>query len=313
MSSAHLEWALAGGFAGWAAARLAGADRLRGTEEWTVPLLSFTPQATAGAWAAALLLRRKGPRAVAALAGAALTAAVAPRALPSRQPIAGGPVLRVLTANLLVGRADASAVVALAAAKLADVLFVQELTADAVSGLERAGLARLLPYRAIDPVAGGPRGNGIYARYPLREEMTAPSGARPAARLDVPSAPPVRLVCAHPRPPRTSRAINAAARWRTELEMLPRPGAAPAILAGDFNATFDHAQFRRLVRLGYVDAARQTGNGLVPTWAPRPGQRGLLTIDHILVDPRCAVLATSVHKLPGTDHRAVYAEIRLPE
>ena len=39
----------------------------------------------------------------------------------------------------------------------------------------------------------------------------------------------------------------------------------------------------------------------------------LLTIDHVLVDPRCAVLATSVHALPGSDHRAVYAEFRLPD
>jgi len=56
--------------------------------------------------------------------------------------------------------------------------------------------------------------------------------------------------------------------------------------------------------------------GSVAGWGPRGwGPRGkpaLLTIDHVLVDPRCAVLATSVHDLPGSDHRAVYAEFRLP-
>jgi endonuclease/exonuclease/phosphatase (EEP) superfamily protein YafD len=57
--------------------------------------------------------------------------------------------------------------------------------------------------------------------------------------------------------------------------------------------------------------AGETGNGLVPTWGPW-GKLALLTIDHVLVDPRCAVLATSVHPLPGSDHRAVYAEFRLP-
>jgi hypothetical protein len=45
----------------WAAARLAGADRLRFAEAWAVPLLSFTPQVTAGAWAGTLLLRGAGP------------------------------------------------------------------------------------------------------------------------------------------------------------------------------------------------------------------------------------------------------------
>src|ERR1019366_6915779 len=48
---------------------------------------------------------------------------------------------------------------------------------------------------------------------------------------------------------------------------------------------------RRLRRLGHGDAASQVGNGLVPTWGPEPrGRPALLTIDHILIDPRCAVL-----------------------
>jgi len=76
---------VAGALAGWAAARLAGADRLRFAEAWTVPLLSFTPQVTAGAWASALLLRGAGPTAATAVAGAALTAAVGPRAVPRRR------------------------------------------------------------------------------------------------------------------------------------------------------------------------------------------------------------------------------------
>ena len=105
---------MAGALAGWAAARLAGADRLRFAEAWAVPLLSFTPQVTAGAWASALLLRGAGPAAAAAAAGMALTAVVGPRAVPSRQPPAAGPMLRVLTANLLAGRAGAGAVTELA-------------------------------------------------------------------------------------------------------------------------------------------------------------------------------------------------------
>ena len=132
---------MAGVLAGWAAARLAGADRVRFAEAWAVPLLSFTPQVTAGAWAGALLLRGAGPAAVAAVAGAALTAAVGPRAVPCRQPPAAGPVLRVVTANLLFGRAAAGAVVELAWRTHADVLFVQELTGDAAAGSRGPGWA----------------------------------------------------------------------------------------------------------------------------------------------------------------------------
>jgi endonuclease/exonuclease/phosphatase (EEP) superfamily protein YafD len=313
MPSRHTEWAVAGALAGWTAVRLAGADRVRFTEAWAVPLLSLTPQVTAGAWVSALLLRGAGPAAAAAVAGAALTAAVGPRAVPSRQPPAAGPVLRVLTANLLVGRAVAEVVVELACRKHADVLFVQELTDDAAAGLQRAGLGDLLPHRVTQPMPHG-TGGSIYARYPLRGgSPPAPvSAARCTARLDLPSGQFVQLACIHAAPPKPPWFPDATARWRSQLSALPAPGDSPCILAGDFNATLDHAQFRRLLRLGYVDAASQAGNGLSPTWGPQPGRRlSLLAIDHVLVDKRCVVLTTSAHRLTGSDHRALYAELRL--
>jgi endonuclease/exonuclease/phosphatase (EEP) superfamily protein YafD len=314
MRSRRVEWVVAGALAGWAAARLAGADRLRFAEAWAVPLLSFTPQVTAGAWAGAVLLRGAGPAAVAAAAGAGLTAVVGPRAVACRQRPAAGPVLRVVTANLLFGRAVAGAVAELACRTRADVLFVQELTGDAAAGLARAGLGDLLPYQVMQPVPRGAR-CGIYARYPLRG---APPGARPsaarcAARLVLPSGQVVQLACIHAAPPRPPWSPGAAARWRSQLSALPAPCDSPRILAGDFNATLDHAQFRRLLRSGYADAARQAGHGLSPTWGPRPGRRpALLALDHVLIDRRCAVLATSAHRLPGSDHRALYAELQLP-
>jgi endonuclease/exonuclease/phosphatase family metal-dependent hydrolase len=84
------------------------------------------------------------------------------------------------------------------------------------------------------------------------------------------------------------------------------------VLAGDFNATLDHAAFRGVLRLGYADAAQQAGKALTPTWGP-PGRGAVLTLDHVLVDRKSAVLDYSVHIVPGTDHRAVFAEVQLPE
>jgi endonuclease/exonuclease/phosphatase (EEP) superfamily protein YafD len=311
MPSRRTEWAVAGALAGWAAARLAGADRLRFAEPWAVPLLSFTPQVTAGAWASALLLPDAGPAVAAAVAGAALTAAVGPRAVPCRQPPAAGPVLRVLTANLLVGRAVAEVVVELVRRQHADVLFVQELTGEAAAGLHRAGLGDLLPHR----VTTHRKQSSIYARYPLRGGPPAAPGsaARCTARLDLPSGQSVHLACIHVTPPKPPWSPGATARWRSQLSALPGPADGPRILAGDFNATLDHAQFRWLLRRGYQDAASQAGHGLSATWGPQPGRRpALLAIDHVLIDRRCAVLTTSAHWLAGTDHRALYAELRLP-
>jgi endonuclease/exonuclease/phosphatase family metal-dependent hydrolase len=221
----------------------------------------------------------------------------------------------VLTVNLLAGGAAGSELVALVRYTGADVLFVQELSDDAVTRLKRAGLSELLPNEMAQTQGYGHRGSGIYARYPLSDGLRigATVASQPTARLDHPSGQGLQLVCVHPHPPAPPWHPYAAARWRDELAVLPGGGDPLVILAGDFNATLDHAQFRRLLRLGYVDAASQAGNGLVPTWGPEPtGRPALLTVDHVLVDPRCAVLATSTYQLAGSDHRAVYADIRLP-
>ena len=306
---------MAGALAGWAVARLAGADRLRFAEAWAVPLLSFTPQAAAAAWASALLLRGPGPAAAASLAGVALSATVGSRAIPSSQPAAAGPVLGVLTANLLVGRAAADELVELVCRKRADVLFVQEFTDTAAANLERAGLGDLLSHRVMQPKAHGRSGSGIYGRYPLSGGPPArpESAARCTARLELPSGQSAQLTCIHCPPPKPPWSRHAAAQWRSHLSALPPPVGSPLILGGDFNATLDHAQFRRLLQRGYADAASQAGNGLTRTWGPRPDlPLTLLAIDHILIDRRCAVLATSAHRLTGTDHRALYAQLRLP-
>ena len=116
------------------------------------------------------------------MAGAALTAAVGPRAVPYRQPPAAGPVLRVLTANLLVGRAGAEAVVELVCRKHADVLFVQELTDEAEARLRRAGLCVLLPHRVTQQVPKG-RGVSIYAATRCAASRLAGAGVcRPVHR-----------------------------------------------------------------------------------------------------------------------------------
>ena len=315
MPSPRIEWTVAGCIAGWAAARLTAADRFRPLERAAVPLMSLTPHAAAAAGVAALMLRRRGPSVLAGAAAAAMAAVVAPRAFARRQPAAEGPELSVLTINLLAGGAAAPGLVELVRATGADVLFLQELTDDAVMRLKRSGLNELLPNEMLDIEGYRYRGSGIYARYPLSDGLVIGHSyaSQPTARLDLPSGQSAQFVCVHPHPPFPPWSWAAAPRWRGELAALPPPGDPPVILVGDYNATLDHAQFRRLLRLGYDDAASQVGNGLVPTWGPEPrGRPALFTVDHVLVDPCCAVLATSVHAVPGSDHRALYARFRLP-
>ena len=84
------------------------------------------------------------------------------------------------------------------------------------------------------------------------------------------------------------------------LATLPSAGHGPAwVLAGDFNATFDMAPFRKLVGRGYHDAGEVAGKGLEPTFP----QGGILpppiTIDHILADERLGVVRYEVEPLPN--------------
>jgi endonuclease/exonuclease/phosphatase (EEP) superfamily protein YafD len=314
VSARRVEWAIGGGLAAWALARATAADRIRPLAPALVPLLSFTPQAGAAAGLAALALRGRGPAAAAALAAGALAGAVTPRLVPRRQPAACGPVLRVLTINLHYGTAAGAGLTRLTGEAGADVLFVQELGADGAARLAAAGLGALLPHEMHDERTYRYRGSAIYARYPLREGLAIGESfaSQPTARLELPSGHAVQLVCVHPHPPFPPWIGGVVPRWRGELTALPPPGDPPVVLAGDYNATADHEQFRRLLRLGHVDAASQLGRGLVPTWGPQPGGSALLTVDHILVDPRCAVSAVSALRVPCSDHRALYAEFRLP-
>ena len=317
----RLTWAVAGGFAGYALARLTAADRLRLIGIPAASLLPFTPQTAAAAWLCALVLGDERASSVTAAAAAGLTAVLVPRAVARSQPAANGPELRVLTANLLAGQAAAGEVVELVRSRAADVLFVQELTGHAATSLSAAGLDRLLPYAITDLGAREPRGNGIYARHPFSasSQVMPTSSIQPVVTMKLPGAQ-VRLACVHLYAPKGPWSPSGVTRWQADLlaalSLLPAAGDAshlPLVAAGDFNSTADHAGFRRLLGRGLKDAACQDGNGLTPTWGVIPGRFAMLAIDHVLTDDRCAVLGTSVHAVSGTDHRSVFARIRLPD
>ncbi len=306
-------WLAVAPVAAWAVLRLAGLER--------GPLVlttAFTPYVAAVAPVVAglaLALRRRAPAVVAALATLALVGAVAPRAVADDQPPADGPTLRLLTANLRLGSADPARLVALVRAHRVDVLTVQELSPQLAADLDRLGLATLLPYRSLSPEVGS-TGSGLYARHPLHDPGYRRHRryflTQAYATLTVPGAPPLRVESAHPGAPYI---LDAVPQWWTDQRALPpaTPTAGLSVLAGDFNATLDHATVRRLIATGYTDAADAVGAGLAGTWGPYDGDPiPPVTIDHVLVDRRIAVRSVDVWPVPGSDHRAVLAELRLP-
>jgi len=192
-----------------------------------------------------------------------------------------------------------------------DVLAVQELTPSLARDLDAAGLADLMPERVVESQERS-AGIGLYARIPLRPGPITGRLRNPLAVATArpPGGPAVELMAVHVTPPYRHQVTG----WRADLRSVPRatPEGRLRILAGDFNATLDHAELRDLLGSGYEDAAAEVGAGLRATW---PNDRRLpppVTIDHVLADERAGVREFSVHPIPGTDHRAVFAELVLP-
>jgi endonuclease/exonuclease/phosphatase (EEP) superfamily protein YafD len=296
-------------FAAGTIVRLGGLER----GPLLVPLVSFTPYFAVAALvvlAVAVAVRSRAAIAVMLAVCVSLAWCVVPRAVARAGSVEGRP-LRVLTANLNGGRGDAQVIVDLVRRLDVDVLSLQELTWSARDRLAAAGLDGLLPYQVSKPETWGPEGSGVYARYPMHERtgLFQPVGHHmPVAEVALPGGSAVEVVVVHPVAPVPA----TVAEWEAGVSTLPPAPSSgpPRILAGDFNATLDHAVFRNLLGTGYTDAAAATGEGLVPTWRPRR-LPPVVAIDHVLTDSRAGAIAARIYDLPGSDHRALFADLRV--
>jgi endonuclease/exonuclease/phosphatase (EEP) superfamily protein YafD len=226
----------------------------------------------------------------------------------------GAPRLRVLTLNVLHDDGATGADVARAVAEArADVVVLQEVTAELWRELGDSGVRRSHPATTGLPQQELP-GTVVLSRLPIgRAEQLDTVGHSLAVpvRLGERS---VELLAAHPRYPRYPNA------WREDHAAIAAAvrRSRPALLVGDFNATYDHVVLRRYRDLGYRSADELRNTGWRPTW-PANGQRTVMgipvprvvQIDHVMVSRR--LTATDVEHLhvPRSDHRAVVAEVTL--
>ncbi|MBF6338952.1 endonuclease/exonuclease/phosphatase family protein [Nocardia abscessus] len=222
-----------------------------------------------------------------------------------------GRLVTVMQANLLFDGADPKALVDEVRTRNIGVLTVNELTPAAVEDLGRAGLDRLLPYRFVSPGRTA-TGTGIWSSYPLSEteEYDGFVLNQISATADIPGTGPVTVYAFHPVPP-----VFGTPVWADELsrlhDILERsPADRPAIVGGDFNATYDHRQFRAMLSGRFGDAAEQAGAGHLVTYPTDKRWPALVGIDHILVAGGRAVAVETV-RLPGADHHALAARVHL--
>ncbi|MEU1331261.1 endonuclease/exonuclease/phosphatase family protein [Streptomyces sp. NPDC005865] len=222
--------------------------------------------------------------------------------------------LRVLTSNVEFGNGTQGLVGAVRKER-PDLVFVEECD-HACATLLRTELPRAdYPYRAaVDAdAADAAEGSVILAKVPLKraDGLDATLGM-PGAVADV-QGHPVRIQLAHPMPP-MPRQVGL---WRSELGKLREYAAAgggrSTIIAGDFNATQDHAAFRAVLDAGVRDTARLAGTPRAPSWpAAAPAPLGA-QIDHVLATPDFAARDARFLEIGHTDHRALAITLILHE
>jgi endonuclease/exonuclease/phosphatase family metal-dependent hydrolase len=297
----------------WALLRATGSER--GFP--LVPAMSFTPYAAATAvlpLAAAVRARSRPAGLLAAASGAVLAGSVlGRRGAPSPAP--EGPRLRIATVSLRRGLVAAAPVLELVRRLDVDVLSVQELTPRSEEDLRAAGIEKLLPWSHVLPARPGsvPSASGaVWTRLPAVPDGAVPGAfEQPTTRIEVPGAPAVELTAVHTWPPATSpRSVRT---WESDLAALPAPDREVLrVLAGDFNATLDHAALRAVLGRGWADAAQRAGRGLSWTWRPLRLPWPRLVLDHVLVDPRISVAGVLLPHVAGSDHRALVVDLVLP-
>lgn len=298
--------------------------------EWplvVVQLLSFTPWMVVPS-AVALLLALVGRRLWAVIPTAALLAVQLfwlfpldvgrPETLP--QGSAAVP-LKVMSLNSEYGEADAATIVRLVRDNGVQLLAIQEHTQELEDRLQSQGLQETLPHRLSSPNDDA-SGGAVYSVFPLAAQgllpdtpfrmaatrvlLTDPSGATTTA---------LTLTNVHVLPPVDERIDQ----WRSDLDKLARQASRPGnqVLMGDYNATYDHAEFRAMLGSGpegrkLVDVGVASGGRFSPTWpmegVPLPG----IVIDHVVTTPRISSTSYSVHHVPGSDHAAIIASLSVP-
>jgi endonuclease/exonuclease/phosphatase family metal-dependent hydrolase len=224
------------------------------------------------------------------------------------EPAAGAEPVVVMTANVLRGRGDGTELVEQAREHGVDLLAVTEITASSLAEMEEAGLTELLPHREGRPgVDGDVAGTMVFSNEPtaLVDVLDTRLGA-----LVVDTAG-LRLMAVHPMAPPWPDL------WRSDhatiLDAVEERD--PDLVAGDFNATPDHAPMRALDDAGYRSSVDLTNGGWQPTW-PVNGMFGLVgfvgptaQIDHVLVSDHWAVTESLTTELDGSDHKPVVAVV----
>lgn len=269
---------------------------------WPVAILAGVSRRWA-LLAAALVL-------VAAHVSFALPELLAAEAVPSAARSAAR--LRLFDANVYASNRDVGGYAEEIRRRRPDIVVLQEATPAFLAALDATGALDELPHRLTvartDPFAAA-----VASRWQLREDDVLSVGGRPIllrATVDV-AGTAIRLFAFHAVAP----VGGDREAWIGHLAALGTAVAAerrPVLVAGDFNATWGHRSFRKLLDGGLTDGAAARGKSYQMTW-PRDRRvvPPLARIDHVLTTKGLVVTDITTGEGRGSDHRPLVATVAL--
>jgi endonuclease/exonuclease/phosphatase (EEP) superfamily protein YafD len=280
-----------------------------------VALNALTPFVFLPAWPVAVfagLARRWALFATAVVVAVAHVAFVTPelaarRAVPAAAP--GVRAVRLFNANVFFRNDHPGGIAEEIRASRPDVVFLQESTPAIVAAIDATGALDELPYRIAVP-RDDPSGALLASRWPLLEQEVVEIGGRPVllrATVETDGGP-LRLYAVHVVAPFG----GGRGPWIDQLRGITeavRRERLPVLMAGDFNATWGHRAFRRVLDAGLTDAAAARGRPFQMTWRQGGRLPPLTRIDHVLTTGELAVVAIRTGEGRGSDHRPIVADI----
>lgn len=249
--------------------------------------------------ALAALLRRSRLALVAVLLPATVWAALYAGAWLRSTPAQGAAALRVASQNLRAGNPDPAATVRTLASSGADLVALQEVTAD---DRVDAVLAHDYPHRATISTVS------LYSRHPILEQVGVDTGLGWTRALRAVVAAPGGDLTVYVVHLGSARAGDTTTRDQTLDALADRLRTDPAprlIVLGDLNTASTDRMFLPLARL-LDDAQADAGRGFGFTW---PAAVPVTRPDHVLYRGLTATSA-GVLRTPDSDHRAVTAGFR---
>ncbi len=247
------------------------------------------------------------------------------RTAPGETPRAGG--FTVISCNVGNGLADVGLLADYLARTNPAVVGMQEVADEQAARIETE-LAEQYPYRLLYP--GGFAGKGILSRFPIDYgESVEFAPERPDLNASVwVGARQLRVIVAHPRPPRISRSgVQFDDITENQVRMVGQLAVSspPAVVLCDLNTVSLQRAYQQLLAAGLVDPFRYAGRwgatfpvrvgnthrvgSRADKWKLKP----MLRIDYVLHTQELIASDADVGEDVGSDHLPVFATLHWQE